>query len=37
LPLTGASTRPLAATGGLAVLAGLAAALGTKRRRKHTA
>ncbi len=37
LPLTGASTRPLAATGALAVLAGLAAALGTKRRRKGTA
>jgi LPXTG-motif cell wall-anchored protein len=37
LPLTGASTRPLATTGALAVLAGLAAALGTKRRRKHTA
>jgi LPXTG-motif cell wall-anchored protein len=37
LPLTGATTRPLAATGALAVLAGLAAALGTKRRRKHTA
>jgi LPXTG-motif cell wall-anchored protein len=36
LPLTGASTRPLATTGALAVLAGLAAALGTKRRRKHT-
>src|SRR5438552_1100360 len=32
LPFTGASTGPLAATGALAVLAGLAAVLGPKRR-----
>jgi len=36
LPLTGASTGPLAATGALAVLTGLAAILGPKRHRRGT-